>query len=196
MGISNNDRDDVFVKGDDGTNDGAVFEAVTRSDNKKALAVDAILSAVGGSIGVPSFCADNLTYDDMNVSNGGVARDTNIGTTFTDVYNVSGAGLLLGFKINLEDIGDEWWIRLIVDSNEIFLDSDGISTGDIVRSNIYDYEDDDKFAFRELGIRQTDRTFSWEAPYGALKYASNITIKVRYKNNSNRFRAGLVMRTK
>ena len=45
MGIGSYDGDDVVVKGDDGTEEGAKIAAITDSEGKKRLAVDANLSS-------------------------------------------------------------------------------------------------------------------------------------------------------
>ena len=147
---------------------------------------------VGGPIS--AWPASSLRYEDMNVSTGGVARDASIGGTFTDVYNQTGSGLLVGFVLTLENAFDEWEVRLTIDdTNVIFL----LDTSDITNNNVYDFDNNDADSYPYLGINANDKTLRWRGPLGfPVTYDSRIRIEVRYvKGGNKKFKAGLVTRT-
>lgn len=150
-----------------------------------------------GSVGpVPALSA-NLRYEDMNPSVGGVARDTSIGGSFTDIYSVTGAGLFFGFLLTCENMFDDWLVRLIIDGSEIF-DSSGISTKDIEKSDLYGYDKggDDDMA-KHIGFTINDDTLRFEGPMDyPIAYTSSVVIKIKYnKSGSKKFKAGLALRT-
>lgn len=150
----------------------------------------------GGTIGPVPALAPNLRWEDMNVSRGGIARGTTIGSSFVTVYNVSGSGLFFGFRMNLDDIDDspseDWFIRLIMDGFDVLEGPTGISVRDIVDDNIYDFDDDQDVPF-ELGIKTYDENLTFHTP-APVAYASSIEIQVRCPT-SDQWRAGLVWRT-
>lgn len=146
----------------------------------------------GTGVGIPAW-PSNLVYEDMNVSTGGVARNTNIGNTFTDVYNQTGSGLLLGFVLTLDSAFDEWEIRLIVDSNTVF----DINTKDLENDNVYGYEKSHNGDPIVLGFSTKDKTIRWQSPLNTpMSYDTDIVLEVRYiKGGSKKFKAGFFSRT-
>jgi hypothetical protein len=138
----------------------------------------------------------------MNPSNGGIARDTNVGSSWTNVYSKSGiSGLLAGFLVTLEDADDDWEVRLIVDGNEIFTAS-GIIVEDLHDSDKYNYrcdggEDSSDCWNFHLGLAyQGDDTVRWKPPNSTwMRYESSIEVKVRKLGDKDRFEAGLLVRT-
>lgn len=149
-----------------------------------------------GSVGPVPALKPNLIYEDLGPSVGGVSRDTNIGTSFTNVYSVNGAGLFFGFLLTLENMEDDWFIRLIIDGNEIF-GSSGISTKDLEKNDRYGYDKggDDDGPFM-LGFDIHDKTVRWQGIMDyPIAYESTVEIKIRYKSSSKKFKAGLAART-
>jgi hypothetical protein len=189
MGVTGHDRDDVKVKGVDSGGTDREIGAVA-DGSKYRLCVD------GGSDSSPGgmpFISDQLRYVDMNASNGGVARNTAITSTWTDIFSYSGSGLLFSFLVNLDTLAN-MEIRLIVDSNEIF-GSSGISGVDVVSTALYGFADKSQWS---QGIRRETSVFHWGG--GAfnhpLKYDTSVTIKVRQPSGAKLFKAGLVVLTK
>lgn len=148
------------------------------------------------SSGIMPTLSNNLRYDDMNVSNGGVARNTSITTAaYVTLHTYSGSGLLFGFTITFEGNligGDPFYIKFIVDSITVF----EINTADLDVA-IWALEDpnDDRF----LGISMVgDKTFRFNVPENlSIKYNSNVTIQAKkVSGSSKQFRGGLVTLTK
>jgi hypothetical protein len=146
---------------------------------------------------------NNLFYDDMNVTNGGVARGSTIGSSFTDVYNKTHAngGVVIGFTINLENmsdpVGQAWFIRLIVDGVDLFNGSTGLSIGEMLDPTIYEFTTDPTKNAEWIGFSFKDKSVRWEGPMDLpITYASNITIKLRKQSSSKTFFAGLVNLTR
>jgi len=189
MGITHNDNDDIRVKGDDGTSEGTPISAVTDGSLKR-LAVDA---KVTGTQSTGSITGSKLIYEEMNATHGGVARDAQINGTWTDVYSkTAGPGLLIGFRVTLED-ETKWEIRLIIDGVEV-MGANGLYTGDIWDGNIWDYKDNQ--SRNHLGIDVHGSTLSWRGPMQIpVTYSSSVVVKMRYTNGSKKFKAGLLMRT-
>lgn len=136
-----------------------------------------------------------LYYDDMNVANGGVARDTSITTSYTTIYNKSGAGLIYGFSVSFEGniIGaDEFLLKFTVDSLVIA----EISTADIGTNALYALGADGDVQI--LGWQVANNNVMFKAPGGGgVRY--NATVKIEIKKvtgSSKRFRAGLIGLTK
>ena len=149
---------------------------------------------------IPSVSA-SLIYEDMNVSTGGVARDTNIGSTFTTIYDHSGSGLMFGFNLSLEDPDEQWYLRLIIDGNDIFIGSSGIYLPDMYEHTIYslsiDASNDNVMPFCGLLILNgSDGNIRWTAPNGyPVSFTSSIEIQVRKEGDTDAFYAGLVCRS-
>ena len=140
----------------------------------------------------------NIRYDDMNATNGGVARGTLIGTaSWTTIYSYSGTGLLVGWLAALENFDNEgFFIRLVVDGQQLY-GTNGISTLDLTNKDIYLWE---KKAFQDqvvpffLGFSIAEKGLRWQAPVGLpVKFSSTISIQVKkIAGNSKAFQAGLV----
>jgi hypothetical protein len=160
------------------------------------LDVNATVSAI--VVGATNAYSNKLRYLDMNVSNGGVARNTDItNSTWVDVYNYTGSGLIVGFVLNLE-LKNDWLIRLVVDGNEIF-DSTGLSTSDLNTTSIYDlYKGDIEDV--SLGPWMHGGTaFSWRGPLGIpLAYTASVVLKIKRAAgvSTKKFQAGLIILTK
>ena len=153
------------------------------------LKVDAAISFAGGS-SFPHFNSP-FQYDDMNASNGGVARDTQIGTTFTNIYSYTGSGYLLGFSVTNED-KKEWYIQLNIDGTDLFIGSTGLYTKDLDDHNKYGFDfDDDDNIFPVLGFSLKHDTVFFH-PQHPIRFATSITIKQHHTSSNKKFRAGLV----
>lgn len=136
-----------------------------------------------------------LAYDDMNASNGGVARDTAITTSYTTVYNRSGSGLLFGFCISFEGNifgADEFIVKFTVDSLVVA----EISTLDIGTNSIYNMGAGGDAAL--LGWQTDSNNVLFKPPgHAGIKYGSSIKIEIKKASGANKkFRAGIVSLTK
>lgn len=148
-----------------------------------------------GSVGPVPALASSLVYVEMNALTGGVARDTNIGTTYTNIYSYSGAGLFFGFNVGLET-PDTWWFRLVIDGNEVFMGTTGIYTADMESANLYGI---DKAGGNTrpyvLGFSRETNQIRWNGPNGyPVSFASSIVIKAK-NDTSKKFRAGFAVRS-
>jgi len=151
-----------------------------------------LIPGTGGPLGS---WTSNVRYIDMGPTVGGVSRGTNIGGTFTDVYDETGSGLLIGFLVTLENAFDIWEIRLVIDSTDTIFT---INTEDLEKNNLYGYDkggDNELATF--LGFNIHDNTIRWNGPLDfPLTYSSRIQVQARYtKGGSKKFRAGLLART-
>lgn len=161
------------------------------------LNVDTIITPSPGS--VPSV-SSKLRYNDMNATTGGVARETLIAGTFTQIYSYTGSGLLLGMVLNLEN-KDKWYIRLMVDGEEVF-GSAGLFTLDMVDDKVYDLDDGGSplsTSEGRLGISMEEHArFVWTPPSGfPIRYTSSIKVYVRRSDGaSKKLYAGLAILTK
>ena len=135
----------------------------------------------------------SLKYIDMNASVGGVARGTNIGTTFVDVYSGSGAGVILGFLVTMENGESNWRIRLEVDSIEVF----DVDVEDFEDDQVYNYKVGNLNTLtRSLGFNYRNKTLFWEAPSQfPLCFTSTVVVQARRTSGNKKFRAGLISLT-
>lgn len=152
-----------------------------------------------GSSGGPLAWSNKLRYVDMNENNGGIPRDTKItDSNFSTVFKYNGKGILSRFVIKVDDI-DDWFLRLIIDGEDIFEDpsgssgTNGISTDDIMDE--YELEDDDHQIF---GLSADNkRSIIFIAPNEGIRYESSVEIQLKSDNSSQEdFRAGLVVLSK
>jgi len=191
------DQDDVRVKGEHVSNeDGIIIDAVIDQEGTKRLAVDTQTDDDRDRI---SYWQSNMCYCDMNVANGGIARDTNVGPTWTRLYQYIGSGLLIGFLINFKDQLN-WDVRLVIDGNEIFGLS-GINTNDLGQSTLYGYEfstSANAGRLHFLGLDLGRHTIRWEGPMDRpMAYNSSVEIYLKKADGGAKsFRAGLVNLTK
>lgn len=150
----------------------------------------------GGGSGPPC-TSKKLRYDDMNASNGGINRDTNVGGSWTDVYSYAGSGLLHGWEVTLES-EDKWEIRLLVDGEEVF-GSNGIKLDDIMNDDLYGLKADDDLVTGHFGINlqmYKGKVF-WTGPNNfPMCYKQSVVVKVRRPGGGKKFRAGLMVLTK
>lgn len=136
-----------------------------------------------------------LAYDDMNVANGGVARGTAISTTYTTIYNRSGAGYIFGFSVSFEGniIGaDEFILKFTVDSLVVA----EISSADIGTNALYAAGSDGDALI--WGFQTANNNVMFKTPgQGGLKYGSTVQIQIKKASGSNKqFRAGVIALTK
>lgn len=137
-----------------------------------------------------------LRYLDMNASNGGVARDTNITNVFTNIFSYTGSGYFSGYNLCLEDKA-KWYVRLIVDGEDIYISSAGIYTGDIMAKLVYGWEPGDQFDGPNIGFDVNDETLSFQSPIGyPIYYQTSISLQVRHEVGGKKFRAGLICLSK
>lgn len=185
-------NDESLVVIADGAGGGAQAQVVTRPDTKKALAVDAT-TAAGGSASIPSF-SNTLRYEDMNVANGGVARNTNISSTLTNVFSYSGSGLVIGFEVFLEKILEGWTIQLLIDGVNVF-SSAGLLVVEYV-STPFDLSED-RIRYPLLGFHTKGEHFRFQSPmHYPIRYTSSVVVKAKKTGTTQSFRAGFIVLTK
>lgn len=141
-----------------------------------------------------TFWSKYLRYDDMNASNGGVARGTTIsGEGYTTVYSYNGYGYISGLVLNVETFSG-WTFRLQVDSNTIF---EFVDT-DLTTDTLYDMDDATDANQAEIGISKSSHDrFVWHSPLNIpLQYSSNVTVSVKRSGGAKKFQAGLIILTK
>jgi hypothetical protein len=155
------------------------------------LKVDAQFNVTTTNI---SFQTNQLIYDDMNASTGGVARETIItSSTWVDVYSYSGTGYIHAFLVNIED-EKKWRIRLVVDGVDIF-GAAGVLTADIHDDDVYDLTNNDK-NYTGIGLEAGEHdTIIWQAPNNfPVRFNTSVTVKLKRDTgeSNKKFRAGLV----
>lgn len=143
-----------------------------------------------GSVGPVPALAPDWKYLDMNPTTGGVNRGTNIGSSWRTLFNLSGAGLLFGFLVTVQSGFNNWFIRLIVDGNELFTTT-GLPLEDVEDSDKYGWEKDKEDALNFLGINIIEDTFRWEDRY-PTSFSQSVQILARRTGGSKDFKAGLV----
>lgn len=148
-------------------------------------------NSIGNGAGVIGAFDKDLRHDDMNASNGGVARETNIGTSFTDIYSYTGSGLICSFLFSLED-QDKWYVRLVVDGVDLFNGSTGLYTKDFSDNDVYHAESDKVWA---PSFRREGKTFFYEACRPIL-YETSVAVKIRHEDSSKKFEGGLIILSK
>lgn len=138
---------------------------------------------------------NKLYFDDMNASNGGVARDTAITTNYTTIYNRNGSGLVFGFTISFEGniIGaDAFIIKFTIDSLVIA----EINTIDIGTNSLYNLGSNGDSNLLSFQVNSNNVLFKSPANSG-VRYNSSIKIEIKKDSGSNKkFRAGLISLTK
>lgn len=162
------------------------------------LKVDANINSV--ATGALSQYPNKLRHLDINVANGGIARNTTItNATWVDVFSYTGSGSMASFFLNLEH-NQDWQIRLLIDGQDVF-GPNGMLTNDFLSSSIYNISGNDEddlinilsFYFKSNG------NFIWTSPLNIpTQYTSSVTIKLKRNSgaNSKKFQAGLVTLTK
>jgi len=177
-------------------------DSVATTSRSVLTGEDSVLNAfnnvgvIGDRLKITSVLTNNIFYDDMNVSNGGVARETAIGGTFTQIYERLGSGSLLGFLLNLETIADaganSWKIRLQVDGVELF-GITGIDLADFLGVTVYNFTSDPTKNAEWFGISFKDSEFRWRGPLDQpVSYFTSIRVFIQKDGSSKNFNAGLV----
>ena len=103
MGIDQDDRDDVFVKGDNATDDGQLIGAAG-----DRLKVDAQFGSNPGNPGCPiGSQKQRIIYSDSDIT---------MPASYSTIYSYSGSGVIQGFLIDFNS--DNVDVRLTLDSTE------------------------------------------------------------------------------
>lgn len=150
-------------------------------------------------VDIGNFLPPSLSYDDMNVANGGIARGTLIttGTTNT-LYSYSGAGVMFGFVLNLAALtaGSGWSIDLELDGTKVF-GTNGILTTDLNLNTVYDIGAIAGDFNSAIGFSIVDKALRWIVPNGGLiKFTTSVVLKVTNNGTggaSQKFNAGLML---
>ncbi len=191
---SSDQNDNTLVVLTSGDLSGNKADVGTKLGGEKGLHVisDVNVNTIGA---VPSI-NNALRFYDMNATNGGVARNTNIGNAFTSIYDKDGSGLLFGFIVTVDTASEAtWYIRLMVDSVDIF-GTAGISFLDMKGITLYNLDASAKSNRATLmynSINFDNNTFMFNCPANfPIRYSTNITIQLRKQGATKPFRAGLV----
>jgi len=157
-------------------------------------------TAVAPNITFVNSFSNKLVYNDMNASNGGVARDTSItDAAYTTVFSYTGSGYLAAFILNLETKPD-WIIRLIVDGADVLIpDTPGILSDDITSNFVYDLDLEPESSSRIGFLWGANDRLIWTSPLGiSMQFSSSATIQLRRVTGklSKKFRAGLIALSK
>lgn len=144
------------------------------------------------------YTGTTIRLDDMNASNGGVARGTGITSTtvYTTIYSYTGQGTLFSFLVTFQGnlIGaDVFDIRLVIDGTNVFT----ISTDDIGTNTLYNLTTDGDE--NTMGMSMNTNVFRYAAPRNfGITYSSSIQIQIKKASSpaSKKFLAGLVYLTK
>lgn len=165
---------------------------VINEDGRNRLAV----TLSGGASGVgPNVISNTLRNDIMDVSNGGIARDTTVSSSWATTYNYSGSGVFYGFAITVEEINKEWNISLLIDSTEIF-SSDGLVTK-YLHDNDYLNFDNNGTNYLSLGFSIHENTLYYTVPKGlGIRYNSSIAIRIKKTDGSKKYKYGLIVLSK
>jgi|GEM_PF-2319100 len=191
------DRDDSFIKGykGDEANGWPIGAKITSETDGSIERLHVKANISGGNSDDRPVIDKRLIYLDMNATNGGVARGTNIQTSFVKLFEYLGSGYLLGFFLMLESMSTNWFIKMENDGASIFMGSTGILTNDLWDSAIYDYKvvgADSMTPHLGFSITETNG-LRWESPHGSfMKFDSSIKIYARKSTSNGNFRAGLV----
>ncbi len=170
--------DNAFVEIASGDQSGYIADVT----DEKRLKVDSLVTGIA----LPYIDASQLKFDDMNAANGGLARNTSIPVTFTNLYLYTGSGLFKTFIVNLDGT-DKAWIRLIIDGNDILFDLNGLYNKDLKDNNVYDVQDIDMTTVGGLGMH--DNAIRYE-PNVSIKFDSSVVIQAR--STGRKFKAGFV----
>lgn len=145
---------------------------------------------------IPAYTGSTVRFNDMNVANGGVARDTSISSTtvYTTVYSYSGSGHLFAFVISLEGnlVGaDPFNIKLVIDGVTCF----EVDTMDIGTTTYWDLSSAGDEATMGLSLQNNSVRFSQKN--GSLTYSTGLSIAIKKSaGGAKRFRGGMVYLTK
>lgn len=181
IGAGDADSSTSLQGGTDGTKIGNVGDSLKVSTQP----ISAITS-------VPAW-SKKLRYVDMNATTGGVARDTNISTTYTTVFSYAGSGYVAGFLISVETFSG-WTFKLTIDSEIIF----EILGDDITTDKLYDMDDVTDLGQASLGLSKGshDRLIFHGPQNAPLYYENSINIQVKKSGTTRKFQAGLIVLSK
>lgn len=144
----------------------------------------------------PSYIGTKVKFDDMNVANGGVARDTAITSTtvYTQLYSYTGNGHLFAFTVSFEGnlIGaDPFNIKLEIDGVTCW----EIDTTDLGTSTFWNVTNVGDEA--TMGLSLNGNTMRFSQKDAGLRYESSLKIYIKKSaGGSKRFRGGMVYLTK
>jgi hypothetical protein len=137
--------------------------------------------------------SSNFRIEDMNTSQGGIARGSTVTTSWSTVYSYTGNGHMFGFLINMSSSGGTK-IRLIVDGVDLLDNSNGVSTTDLTTISLYDISDVDVDGFVSSYF-SWDNVFAFQSPL-PISYSTSVVIRIARESSNGTFRAGLVNITK
>lgn len=177
------------------SNDNALIGVMGGTDNTRIgnvgdkLKVDASITYPNGRV---ASWNKYLRYYDMNAANGGVARGSSITTTFTNIFNYSGAGFFIGMRLSLED-KNNWFLRIIVDGEDILIGNSGIDISDMSTKALYGWEWADTADESSLGLDCNDETICVQSPLSfPIYFATSLVIQIKHRSGAKKFRAGLI----
>lgn len=158
---------------------------------------DALKVTPGSITGQPTAAwGSSLRWQDMNASNGGVARGTAIGASWTTLYSKSGSGYLLAWLATVELLDTAsapWSFRLIIDGGDMLLGANGINASDVMSASLYNTANPTTTAIiSPIGITARNNTIMFQAPMNMpIKWSSSMSILAYKAGVSKNFLAGL-----
>lgn len=142
-----------------------------------------------------AFDASKNSFIDLNASVGGVARNTIIPATFTNVYSYTGSGVFYGFLVGTENLQD-FFARVVVDGVYYpFFGTAGLSLGDVDSNALYNIREFSAQGNEPFDMAYRNNNFYWFCSCG-FGFNTSITLQLRSVGGNRRFRAGFVRVTK
>lgn len=124
---------------------------------------------------------------DMNVLNGGVCTNAIISSAWTSLYSYQGSGYLLSFLINLST-SSGFKIRLIIDDQDLYNDSKGLSITSINSATKYNLQN---IVDYKCGFVSWSNGLAFK-PSLPLQYNQSLKILLARESGNGNFLAGLV----
>lgn len=166
------------------------------------VTLDKSKNSGAGDSGELSTWNDNLVYEDFDSSVGDLDRDDTVSSTFDTVYEYTGSGIMAGFVLTLEAMNESdpskaWYIRLIIDGNDIFFGSAGACSSDFTDQGIYNYDLAGGRTSPVVGIEFNDSTMYYTAPDSkGIAYKTSVEIQIRKASSDKKFLAGYMALSK
>jgi len=137
----------------------------------------------------PVYDPQFMGFHDMNVANGGIAREAIVPATWTDLYSYTGDGVFFCFMVNYEN-DSKFWTRVLIDGLYYPLfGTTGVGSKELKDNNIYDIKDLSPMSV--CGLALHDHAVRWEPKYG-ISFNTSFKVQARYEDGNKKFRAGFV----
>lgn len=164
----------------------------------KGLKTDSFMSGIEPKIRV--VYDKQFRYLECNEANNGVARDSIISSaTWTQLFQYSGQGYLIGTLLNL-DTFPLWRIRILVDGEDILLGTNGFLSDDLINNTLFDLDNPSDPVMSGLGVAKgMNDKFVFLAPNSsAIYFATSVQVLLKREDGAanKKFQAGFVVLNK